>query len=510
MRNSKGFTIVELLIVVVVIAILAAVTTIAYNGVQRNAIEATLKTDAQQGATTIAAVNAESGEYPLDLSQSGFKVSKGNDYQYSSDTKEFCLTVISPKMGGISYYVKNNGPVTKGSCPNHNSGGLTAANTWKDVSVGSSHSCGITRDDKAYCWGWNLYGQLGLNSSANEMIATPTPVYMGGALSGKTLLKIEAGSTSTCALASDYKVYCWGYSYYAGIGTSGGVFIGAPTPIDTTNIPSTYHATDISMSEFNRACLVADGRVYCWGANTNGSLGDGTTETRLLPVPVSNDGGIGGKTVTKVSVGYQNTCAIADNGVYCWGSGRGNANSGNTTKRYIPYPVGESVFNGKAIQDIMSANAASCAIADYKVYCWGEESLVGSTDTPSSGTITTPTLVSNQNTGDYRAVAVSGESVGHCFLTETSTLYCSARDAVFPDEVTGNPEIINSYIPVSVSTPAVSGFEYVSIGKGAGCAIANDGRLYCWGRDTYGRLGVNPTPTASGVRYLAPTLVLNP
>ena len=81
------------------------------------------------------------------------------------------------------------------------------------------HTCAIASDNQVYCWGWNSYGQLG-NSSFDQSLV-PTSIYMSGALSGKTIKNVSIGSYHTCVIASDNQVYCWGYNVYGQLGYPG-------------------------------------------------------------------------------------------------------------------------------------------------------------------------------------------------------------------------------------------------------------------------------------------------
>jgi len=127
-KNSKdkGFTIVELLIVIVVIAILAAITIVSYNGITLRAKESAAQTGAKEGFTKIATFAIDHGDlYPDTLSIAGLPADGPTDYQYTVDNastpRSFCLTA---SVSGISYQVSStNSAPTKGACAGHTEGG---------------------------------------------------------------------------------------------------------------------------------------------------------------------------------------------------------------------------------------------------------------------------------------------------------------------------------------------------------------------------------------------------
>jgi alpha-tubulin suppressor-like RCC1 family protein len=96
------------------------------------------------------------------------------------------------------------------------------------------------------------------------------------------------------------------------------------------------HAVDISVARF-RACALLDvGTVQCWGDNTNGALGDGSTSTRYSPVSVS-----GLSNAVAIATGGFHTCAsLATGSVRCWGSNdNGQLGNGTTTNSLTPIAV---------------------------------------------------------------------------------------------------------------------------------------------------------------------------
>jgi len=88
--------------------------------------------------------------------------------------------------------------------------GALAGKTIKQILAGGDHGCVVASDDKMYCWGLNNNGELGNNSSVNSSV--PVAVNADGVLAGKTIGQMSAGFSSTCAVDSEYNMYCWGYN----------------------------------------------------------------------------------------------------------------------------------------------------------------------------------------------------------------------------------------------------------------------------------------------------------
>lgn len=147
---------------------------------------------------------------------------------------------------------------------------------WRTLSAGSSHVCGITLDDEAYCWGNQFRGALG---NGQFYGSSPAPVAV---LGGLTFTSVYAGAGTSCGLTAAGDAYCWGNNDRGQFGT--GVTSRASSP-ELIAAPGTYVAVTAGG---NHTCgLTAAGIAFCWGQGDYGQLGDGMIGDRLRPVQVA-------------------------------------------------------------------------------------------------------------------------------------------------------------------------------------------------------------------------------
>ncbi len=145
------------------------------------------------------------------------------------------------------------------------------------IYAGNSHTCALTIGDRAKCWGWNTYGQVG-NDSTNNVL---TPVNVSNL--DNNIIQIAPANTYTCAVTDGGKARCWGDNNYGQLGI--GTTTNSSVPV-TVNGLSTGVNSISTYAGHTCALLEDNARVMCWGANTNGQLGNGNRTNQKSPVQV--------------------------------------------------------------------------------------------------------------------------------------------------------------------------------------------------------------------------------
>lgn len=224
------------------------------------------------------------------------------------------------------------------------------------VSANHDHTCGVTSQAAAYCWGFQRGGELGDGIAGTR----PTPVPVAGALA---FASVSAGQYHTCGLTTDGAAYCWGLNADGEIGD--GSQYSQTLPV---RVAGGLSFTELSAGYYHTCAVTTPGAAYCWGLNANAELGDGTVADRSTPTLVA-----GGLSFTTVSAGTYHTCGLAAGGAaYCWGfNGHGELGDGTTTNRSTPTLVAGSV----SFLAISSGDTHTCGLAAAgAAYCWGDNS----------------------------------------------------------------------------------------------------------------------------------------
>jgi len=307
--------------------------------------------------------------------------------------------------------------------------GLINVSFSPDVSAG--HVCALKTDGTVWCWGYNGYGQLGEGDTTSR--ATPTLV---SALGGVKYIE-AAGSGSygyTCALKTNGEVWCWGINVYGQLGDGTATQRTSPVKANIDNVDSI--ATSRSDGYYGTNCAIkTDGTVWCWGYNGYGQLGDDSVTVRYNPVQARNIGSNlpnAKKILISGTPSAVTVCALLiDNSLACWGyNNYGQVGDGTIADKHVP----TIVLPPNSVKDFIIAGgtsaATTCALkTDGTVWCWGYNGYV---QIPSEGPLSyssklIPTKIrgiSNVESIYTRVGGPSGTTENFCAILNDKSVRC--------------------------------------------------------------------------------------
>lgn len=342
---------------------------------------------------------------------------------------------------------------------------------WAATTAGGVHSCGVTTDGQAYCWGYATRGTLG----DGQTDSTTAPVRVSGDLEWSTL---TAGLMHTCGLTASGQAYCWG-SGSSGQGGNGSTSDQA----EPVQVAGAHTWADLDAGANHTCGVTADSVGYCWGSDIYHELGDSTHSfEQTEPVRIGGD-----HTWAMVSAGGGFSCGVAGDGTgYCWGTG----NSGRLGYGgYDDQPEPVQVAGNHAWRAIHAGAVSTCGITtDGEAYCWGQGSQGAMGNGSTSGEWPEPVLVSGGHAWTDLYVGgipnIDGNMAGHvCGIVESGEAYCWGDG---DDGETGS-----GFHDLSTPTAVTGGSSWIDIaaGNAHSCGVTADNVAMCWGRNSVGQVG---------------------
>jgi alpha-tubulin suppressor-like RCC1 family protein len=387
------------------------------------------------------------------------------------------------------------------------SGGGRLTDPSRALAVGERHACVLAEDGEAFCWGGGESGQLGIGS----LLISDAPAKVAG---GLRFVAITAGGRHTCALTGDGDAYCWGENRSGQLGT------GLTTPeAEPALVAGGLKFASLSAGGFAHTCgRTTDGLIYCWGSDQYGQLGSTATETcpaageipcSRTPRPVAL-----GSAASGLSAGFVHSCALrAGQMATCWGDNTAGQMGTGTTAALVP-PT--DVAGPVRFTSLASGSLHSCGLdAGGRAYCWGDGRVgavgaLGTTQSPEpiavSGGLTFRQIsASHGNTSLAHTCAVAADGRAFCWgSNQEGQLGIGGDAAQTCVSRTGQA------LPCSETPRIVSGGErwaVVAAGSHFTCGISTAGAAFCWGVGEVGQLGTGsttgaatPQPVSGGLR----------
>ncbi|MCB9730845.1 MAG: hypothetical protein H6744_19920 [Deltaproteobacteria bacterium] len=334
------------------------------------------------------------------------------------------------------------------------------------LAVGSDHVCFVRADGSVACWGRNDRGQLGIGrETPNQTIPVDVIALPAPAVS------VSAGRDTSCALLEDATLWCWGWN------SSGQLGVGTTDKTATPDrVLGLSQAAALAVGGRHACAISADQHVYCWGPNLQKQLGDPAVSQSLFPhkALVVDD-------ALQLASGFQHSCALREGGVVsCWGDNP-SGQAGQASPSTIDEPTAVAGLSG--VTSIAAGLSHTCAVASGGVQCWGSN---GSGQLGSAGVGSGAVPVAVKNLSDAVQVAAGDDFA--CAVRQTGAVVCWGQGT---SGQLGDGGEVKSTSPVTVA--GLGGKVEVAAGPDFACALGSDERIDCWGNDFYGQLGDGTT-----------------
>ena len=368
----------------------------------------------------------------------------------------------------------------------------------EQVVAGGLHSCALTTPSgQVECWGANGSGQRGDAIGVTTFPRNPSVRFVP---SLNQVVQVSASGSSvldphTCVVlgVGFSNVRCFGSNTEGQLGDGTTTLRSSPR-----TVPGLGFVVQLSAGSRFTCAVVINGTVSCWGRNDEGQLGDGTTTDRLSPTTVP-----GLTDVVQVAAGTSHACALRRDGtVRCWGSNAdGRLGDNTTTNRTSPVTVVPTTGSGAlgGVVQITAGGFHTCAVlADSTARCWGPSAQNGNGGVNKAGR---PMVVTSAGTTPLTGVGQVVSGFTHsCAVLADSTARCWGFGN---DGKLGNGSTLDQVRPVAVSTGGGFGsVAQVSAGVFHTCGLRADGNVYCWGSNLGGANGTGATtsnPTQVGL-----------
>ena len=306
------------------------------------------------------------------------------------------------------------------------------------IGTGSRHTCAIRINGSVSCWGDNSHGQLG-NGTYDSSLSPLGVSGLDGASVERKATALAAGLNHTCAILGDRTVKCWGDGAQGQLGN--GSTVTSTQPVAVSGLSMVVSLASGAYSSC--ATLSASPWLMCWGDNSYGQLGDGTTVNRSVPVAVPGLGGV----PRAVAVGADFACSALDRIPWflCWGSNeRGQFGNGNVVSSTSPVTAAGSWYASSI--SLAAGDQFVCArLSSGRVDCWGDNTYGQIGDGHASGGyLSSPARVD----GPTNAIQITAGSSHACAILADGSIRCWGNSG---EGQLGNGQSAASASPLNVN-----------------------------------------------------------
>ncbi len=260
--------------------------------------------------------------------------------------------------------------------------GLLSGKSFAHIMAGANHSMVLTTDGGLFAWGRNNLGQLGVGHTNDILV--PVSVDLSGALAGEVPAFIAAGDDHSLVVTNEGRVYAWGLNDRGQLGDGTQTNRLSPVEVPLTGALAGKTISKAWAGSTHTFVQATDGTLFGWGSNDCGQLGTGTVSTEeLVAVPVVMTGALAGKTIAKITAGMDFTLILCSDGSVCgMGDNRfGSLGTGDREDRDEPTAISTTALAGRIITDLGAAKSGYSVSAITQAT--GPELFLGGDSTPT-------------------------------------------------------------------------------------------------------------------------------
>jgi len=354
------------------------------------------------------------------------------------------------------------------------------------VAAGHGHSLALTRGGRVYAWGANATGQLGTGCAS--IVRCVTPLLVEGLPDGDPVTAIAAGYQHSLAATRSGRVYAWGDNVSGQLGN--GSAQSSPMPVIVMGLPRNDPVVAVVAGYVHSVALTRSGRVFAWGGNRFGQVGqDGAT---IIPLPSAVPSLPAGDPVMAIAAGAAHTLALTRAGrVYAWGN-QSTGQLGVITNGARGMSVAVSDLPPGDRVGALAAGSIDSLVATRggSVYAWGNNGFgqLGHLDVGYFSSI--PVVVQGMPRADHVTSVAAGDYFSLA-LTASGYIYVWGQNNE-GQLGTGNNLDAGTAVAVSVQ-PFGDRVAMVAAGGAHSLAVTAGGRVYAWGQNNDGQLGDGTT-----------------
>jgi uncharacterized repeat protein (TIGR02543 family) len=388
------------------------------------------------------------------------------------------------------------------------------------IQISTSDETVIARSSEGtiFTWGNNSNGQIGDGDDGTPQKVPLDITHNVSLMEGESVISVQAGAITSYVLTDFGRVFAWGNNYYGQFGAIDNTSVTSPVDVTERFISDhrfmTWSVTAMSWSAY---ALGSDGRILSWGRNDDGQLGDGTRTDRPVPQDVTDGFGlIDGERLSHIESGNGHVIALtSSNRVFTWGqNGSGQLGNDSVSRQESPVDITSrfGFHDHETVADIDAGSSHSLVVTSTgRVFAWGSNGS-GQLGNGATSSQRTPFEITEHFDleEDDKVIAITAGTTHTLAITSQGRLFAWGSNT---SGQLGYELQISRKTPFDITSMMRLGEDESITGLGASgytsYVITSHGRLIVWGGNTKGQIGDGTTDNRFSPFDITPSLGLS-